>query len=84
VTDLILDIAKARDTAEVDAPLWVWLAVHAYLCLGLRHPHPGYQAREATVRFVNELAEKLVECGLVSQEVMDRANHHEQEIQGGA
>jgi hypothetical protein len=84
VRQLDIDIDKALDTVGVEAPQWVWLAVHAYLCLGLRHPMPGGAAREATVSFVNQLAAKLVEAGIVSQDVMDRANYYEQEQQGRA
>jgi hypothetical protein len=79
VTPLDINIDKALDTVGVEAPQWVWLAVHGYLCLGLRHPMAGGEAREAALAFVNRLSAKLVECGLVSQEFMDRANHYEQE-----
>jgi hypothetical protein len=84
VRQLDIDVSKALETVGVEAPAWAWLAVHGYLCLGLRYPMEGGQAREATVSFVNQLAAKLVESGIISQDAMDRANHYEQDRRGHA
>jgi hypothetical protein len=50
----------------VEESLFVWMAVHGYLCLGLRHPGAQGSSRAYVEDFARKLGRILVERGILT------------------
>jgi len=68
------------DQVAIQAPLGVWLGIHGYLCLALRHP--GVQTRPShhlVQAFVDDLGDSLVESGMLTPDELAQARRVELE-----
>jgi hypothetical protein len=74
-----MDIGKALETATVDETLFLWMTVHGYLCLALRHPESSGASRSYAEAFVKKIGRLLVDRGLLSQAELDFAEQVERQ-----
>lgn len=64
----MVNIAAAHRTVLLEVDLLTLMAIHGYLCLGLRHPgaSPG-DTRNLVLRFVESAGSNLVRGGLLTR-----------------
>jgi hypothetical protein len=74
-----MDIEQALETAAVNETLFLWMAVHGYLCLALRNPVAQGDSRLFVEAFVEKIGRLLVERGLLTQPELDAAQQLERE-----
>ena len=76
-----IDIVKGkRESANVEASLLQWVAVHGFLSLGLRHIEGFAPSREAVLPFYERLGTLLVERGMLTQAELDEALEIERQV----
>lgn len=68
-----------RQLLTVQAEGHVWLAVHGYLCLALRHPGTEGPSAALITEFVVRLGEAAVQGGILTPEELQLHYHHEAE-----
>ena len=56
--------------ASMEANFLTWLGIHGNLCLALRHPQNVGVSRTYIVAFVKRLGRKLVEWGVITEELL--------------
>jgi len=71
-----------KSQAQVNAPMFIWLAVHGNLCLALRHPENRGPSRPYVEQFVKQLGRWLVVRGAITQREREAAEKLERE-EGG-
>ena len=73
----------AGEKFTVEAPAATWLAIHGFLCLGLRHPATADHSMRETIKdFTTELARLFLSEGLIDQYEFDQIQRTEQEALG--
>lgn len=77
MTDLTPE--KLLELQKIDESLFVWMTVHGYLSLALRHPGAQGAAREYAEAFVRKLGRILVERGVFSQAELDHIEQVEKD-----
>lgn len=74
-----MDLTRAFVNLPIETTLFVWLAVHGNLCLGLRHPSNLGPSRRYIEQFVKQLGARLVQEGFLTAEELQHAEHLERQ-----